>query len=142
MVPSPCSPPTPCRIDRAQPSFGHRLPAKVEGVKVKTGDLLYFNTWGGGGWGDPFARDPDLVKQDVARRLVSPEGAKRYGVVINTDGTVDSGATQTLRAELKAAAGEPSLFNFGGDLEEIRDRCEQETHLPAPVKPTFMGAKN
>ena len=63
-------------------------------------------------------------------------------MVINTDGTVDSSATQTLRAELKAAAGEPSLFNFGGDLEEIRARCEQETHLPAPVKPTFMGAKN
>lgn len=74
-------------------------------VKVKTGDLLYFNTWGGGGWGDPFARDPELVKQDVARRLVSAEGAKRYGVVINTDGTVNTDATQILRAELKAAAG-------------------------------------
>ena len=118
------------------------LPAKVEGVKVKTGDLLYFNTWGGGGWGDPFARDPELVKQDVARRLVSAEGAKRYGVVINTDGTVNTDATQILRAELKAAAGEPPLFNFGGDIEEIRSRCEQETHLPAPVKPTFMGASH
>jgi N-methylhydantoinase B len=42
--------------------------------------------------------------------------------------------------ELKAAAGEPDLFNFGGDLEDIRSRCEAETHLPAPVKPTFSGA--
>jgi N-methylhydantoinase B len=39
------------------------LPAKVEGVKVKAGDLLYFNTWGGGGWGDPYARDPELVRR-------------------------------------------------------------------------------
>ena len=46
-------------------------------------------------------------------------------------------ATETLRAELKAAAGEPALFNFGGDIEDIRSRCEGETHLPAPVKPTF-----
>ena len=67
------------------------------------------------------------------------EGAKRYGVVMAADGSVDSGATETLRAELKAAAGEPALFNFGGDIEDIRSRCEAETNLPAPVKPTFIG---
>ena len=116
------------------------LPSKVEGVKVKTGDVLYFNTWGGGGWGDPFGRDPELVRQDVNRRLVTVEGAKRYGVVLASDGTVDQSATVSLRTKLKAAAGEPDLFNFGGDLEDIRDRCEAETHLPAPVKPTFSGA--
>jgi N-methylhydantoinase B len=118
------------------------LPAKVEGIKVKTGDVLYFNTWGGGGWGDPFARDPELVRQDVARRLVSIEGAKRYGVVMAADASVDQAATETLRAELVAARGDNSaLFNFGGDLEDIRSRCEAETHLSAPVKPTFVGAK-
>jgi N-methylhydantoinase B len=99
--------------------------------------MLYFNTWGGGGWGDPFARDPELVRQDINRRLVTVEGAKRYGVVIAADGSVDMAATETLRAELKAAVGEPGLFNFGGDIEDIRSRCEGETHLPAPVKPTF-----
>jgi N-methylhydantoinase B len=108
--------------------------------------MLYFNTWVGGGWGDPFARDPQLVLQDVKRRLVTVEGAKRYGVIIiaadgslDADGSVDMPATERLRAELRAAAGEPTLFNFGGDLEDIRHRCEAETHLPAPVKPTFMG---
>jgi N-methylhydantoinase B len=103
---------------------------------------LYFNTWGGGGWGDPFARDPELVRQDVSRRLVTMEGAKRYGVVLALDGAVDVAKTEELRAELKSAAGEPSLFNFGGDLEDIRSRCEAETHLPAPVKPTFKNAVN
>jgi N-methylhydantoinase B len=63
------------------------LPAKVEGIKVRAGDLLYFNTWGGGGWGDPYARDPRARAQDVARRLVSVEGARRYGVVIADDGS-------------------------------------------------------
>ena len=129
----------PLRIERSDGSE-QWLPSKVEGVKVKTGDVLYFNTWGGGGWGDPFARDPELVRQDVNRRLVTVEGAKRYGVVLASDGTVDQSATVSLRTTLKAAAGEPDLFNFGGDLEDIRDRCEAETHLPAPVKPTFSGA--
>ena len=105
---------------------------------MKTGDMLYFNTWGGGGWGDPFARDPELVRQDVARRLVSVEGAQRYGVVIAADGSVDMAATETLRAELISRRWRNrALFNFGGDLEDIRSRCEGETHLPAPVKPTF-----
>ena len=32
------------------------------------------------------------------------------------------------------------LFNLGGRLEDIRARCEEETRLPAPVKPTFVKA--
>ena len=116
------------------------MPSKAEGIKVKAGDLLYFNTWGGAGWGDPFERDPELVLQDVNRRLVTMEGAKRYGVVI-VDGAVDTAATEALRAKLVAERGDDKpLFNFGGDLEDIRARCEQETHLSAPVKPEFIAA--
>ena len=114
------------------------LPAKAEGIKVKAGDILYFNTWGGGGWGNPLQREPELVRADVERRLVSAEGARRYGVVIAADGSVDSAATQALRSEMaKGRAAEPALFNFGGSVEELRSRCEAETHLPAPVAPTF-----
>ena len=116
------------------------LPAKAEGVKVKSGDLLYFNTWGGGGWGDPYQRDPELVRQDVRRRLVTTEGARRYGVIISDDGAVDQAATRQLRAELVAQRTDVPLFNMGGDVEDIRARCELETRMPAPVKPTFAGA--
>ena len=116
------------------------LPSKVEGIKVKVGDVLYFNTWGGGGWGNPLERDSELVMNDVNRRLVSVEGAKRYGVVIAVDGSVDATATEALRADMAVERGEPQLFNFGGELEDIRARCEQETSLPAPVKPEFVGA--
>ena len=64
------------------------IPAKCEDVKVQKGDLLYFNTWGGGGWGDPLQRDPAIVASDVAKKLVSAEGARRYGVVLNDDLTI------------------------------------------------------
>jgi N-methylhydantoinase B len=60
---------------------------------------------------------------------------------IGSIGSIDKAATEKLRAELVAARGtDEALFNFGGDLEDIRSRCEAETHLPAPVKPTFIGA--
>jgi len=118
------------------------LASKVEGIKVKEGDVLYFNTWGGGGWGDPYERDAELVAQDVERRLVSQEGAKRYGVVIADDGSVDTAATEALRAKLIAERDDKPLFNFGGSVEELRERCEAETNLPAPVKPKFVAASS
>ena len=118
------------------------LPAKAEGIKVKKGDVLYFNTWGGGGWGDALDRDPQLVAADVRRRLVTAEGAKRYGVIVTSDMRVDSAATEALRAKMRAERGdEKSLFNFGGTVEELRERCEVETHLAAPTDPrVLLGA--
>jgi N-methylhydantoinase B/oxoprolinase/acetone carboxylase alpha subunit len=57
---------------------------------------------GGGGWRDPFRRDPALVLADVRDGYVSSEGARRdYGVVIETrDGVpiVDGEGTRAVRA--------------------------------------------
>ncbi len=111
------------------------LPAKCDGVSVKEGDVLYFNTWGGGGWGNPLERDADLVAFDVRRGLVSRDGAKRYGVVLADDGSVDSGATDKLRSDMAANKVDTGLFSRGGTIEEIKARSLEETHLPAPVAP-------
>ncbi|WP_297818033.1 hydantoinase B/oxoprolinase family protein [uncultured Paraglaciecola sp.] len=116
------------------------LPAKCDGVEVKTGDLLYFNTWGGGGWGDPFLRDCDSVLDDVNRGLVSIEGAIRYGVVI-VDGAVEEQQTTALRAALSEKRGATQLFDFGGTIEEIKARCLEETGLPAPQTPSFVKSR-
>ncbi len=114
------------------------LPSKCEGIKVKAGDLLYYNTWGGGGWGDPLARDAALVAQDVARGLVTEAGAKAYGVVV-VNGVLDTAETEALRAEMAAQRGPiTEIFNFGGSIEEIKARCVQETHLEPPVEPVFQ----
>lgn len=112
------------------------LPAKCEGIKVKTGDLLYFNTWGGGGWGDPLERDPFLVLQDFNRKLVSKDGARRYGVVIENN-EVDVSATDKLREEMRRTRSPIEMFNFGGSLDDIKAHCLDQTKLPAPESPAF-----
>ncbi|MER7370799.1 hydantoinase B/oxoprolinase family protein [Nonomuraea wenchangensis] len=111
------------------------LPSKVHDVEVRPGDLLHFVTWGGGGWGDPLARDPGLVGLEVRRGLVTAEGARRYGVVCAGDGAVDEAATAALRERLRSGRGELPVFDMGPPLDEILARCEEETGLPAPTPP-------
>jgi N-methylhydantoinase B len=67
-----------------QASAGGRvLPGLNDDVPLPAGTLLRLRTTGGGGWGDPFEREPELVLRDVVRGLVSEEAAERdYGVVV------------------------------------------------------------
>ena len=113
---------------------------KVEDVAVAAGDQLDFITWGGGGWGDPLARDAALVAHEVGQGLVTSEGARRYGVVLTGDGAVDAVATDTLRGEMRAARGPLPLFDKGPDIETLRRTCLAETGLPAPVAPVWRTA--
>ncbi len=54
---------------------------------------------GGGGFGDPHARDAGTVAEDVRNGLVTAEAARSdYGVAVGDDGTLDEAATRTLRA--------------------------------------------
>jgi N-methylhydantoinase B len=109
--------------------------AKVDDIVVKPGDLLHYDTWGGGGWGDPLKRDPALVQLEVKRGLITAEGARAYGVVMAADGSVDQPATEALRRQMAEERGEPGLFDFGGTIEELRARCQAETGLTPPRAP-------
>ncbi|MGQ0589566.1 MAG: hydantoinase B/oxoprolinase family protein [Sphingosinicella sp.] len=112
---------------------------KVEDLRVEAGDQLHYITWGGGGWGDPLARDPGLVAKEVRQGLVTLDGARRYGVVVARDGEADGEATEALRAQLRDARHDIlPLFNFGPGIEALRRSCEAETGLPAPRQPTWQ----
>ena len=66
---------------------------------VPAGERLVMEMPGGGGYGDPFERDPEHVCEDVRNELVSAGAAARdYGVVIAGDGGVDMDATRARRA--------------------------------------------
>ena len=114
------------------------LASKCDNIEVEAGDTLDFITWGGGGWGNPLERDPDLVALEVKRGLVTVEGAKaNYGVVLVADGSVDTAATDAARAGMAKDRVEGEIFNFGPDMETLRAACETETGLPAPTQPRW-----
>lgn len=87
-----------------------QLPLISDGEVIEPGELIGSYNAGGGGYGNPYERDPDLVRADVKRGFVSKMGAREdYGVVLDwEDGTltVDEQETQNRREE--AMETEPS----------------------------------
>jgi N-methylhydantoinase B len=58
---------------------------------------------GGGGWGEPLERDPQMVLTDVIEGYISLKAAgEEYGVVLTPDNrAVDLEKTEALRASLR-----------------------------------------
>lgn len=65
---------------------------------------VFAQSQGGGGWGDPYERDPAAVREDVLDEYVSIEGARRdYGVVVDPATLeLDEDGTRALRERLRA----------------------------------------
>ncbi len=64
-------------------AFGTVSPSKLAGVKLRGGDVVRIESAGGGGFGDPLEREPELVLRDVREGLVSPDQAEcAYGVAL------------------------------------------------------------
>jgi N-methylhydantoinase B len=78
-------------------------------IEHAAGECYEYHYGGGGGWGDPLRRPPEQVLEDVLDEYVSVEGARRdYGVVLvgsleDLTLAIDQGATDRLRAEMRAA---------------------------------------
>lgn len=73
---------------------------------LRAGDLISMRSGGGGGWGDPCARDPRQVAADVRDERISlAEARDIYRVAVNIDGSravVDLPETENLRAQNQA----------------------------------------
>jgi N-methylhydantoinase B len=55
-------------------------------TQLNPGDVVTIDAPGGGGYGNPFERDPELVQMDVMEGYVSLERARTdYGVIINPE---------------------------------------------------------
>jgi N-methylhydantoinase B len=77
----------------------HRLGSKAT-VELQSGDVVRYETCGGGGYGPPDERDPELVLRDVREGKVSKERAEQtYRVAITPGWTIDDAATAALRGE-------------------------------------------
>jgi N-methylhydantoinase B len=71
-------------------------------TELKPGDVLVTECGGGAGVGAPEERDPDAVKTDVKRELVSLKMAREvYKVVLNPETLeIDQDATRALRRKI------------------------------------------
>lgn len=85
-----------------RPMAGARLPVPI-------GAEAIVRTGGGGGWGDPLDRDPELVREDVLEELISHDAARSlYGVVLDASLDVDREATRQAREQLRHRADDLS----------------------------------
>ena len=84
----------------------YQYPYRVPFWETRSGARLRYVTAGGGGWGNPFERQPERVLRDVRDGYVTIDGAARdYGVVVTGDPEqdpegigVDVEATERLRS--------------------------------------------
>jgi N-methylhydantoinase B len=70
--------------------------------QISAGTHLTLKSPGGGGYGEPYLRDPSLVRRDVIDELVSVAAARAdYGVCIDDQGTIDELETTRVRSKNK-----------------------------------------
>jgi N-methylhydantoinase B len=101
----------------ATPDKEEYLGMHAMGIRLEPGDHVIYRSNGGGGFGDPLARDAARVLADVENGWISIEKAEQvYGVVIAAENaatghfTVNPAATATLRARLH---GVPRPHGYG-----------------------------
>jgi N-methylhydantoinase B len=84
-----------------------RLPTRYADYPLRQGDIFRLDTPGGGGFGNPFEREPERVLTDVREGYVTHAAAERdYGVVtVETESgvAIDSAATVRKRAQKETA---------------------------------------
>lgn len=102
--------------------FDTASPSKFANIALPRGTILRLRQGGGGGYGDPFKREPAAVRADVEDGLVSIEAAReQYGVVLeHTDGRprLDTAATESLRSEKQRT---PTVLPYF-DVATVTDR--------------------
>ena len=87
-------------INEIETASGHEiLPSKIN-RRMEKGDLVRHVQPGGGGFGDPLVRDPELVARDVWNGKITADYARsrHRDVVDPASGALDSAATASLRA--------------------------------------------
>jgi N-methylhydantoinase B len=106
------------------------VPAKFDALPLAPGDAFVMRTGGGGGWGDPFERDPALVLRDVRVGLLTAEQARDlYGVAIDEKlHTIDEAETARLRSARRREGwidrGQPQSAPGPGEVRGLSETPE------------------
>ncbi len=111
-------------------------PAEIKGrVNLPEFTIVADFVGGGGGYGDPIEREPDMVAKDVGRGIVSPRIAEEiHGVVlIQSSLAPDNIATLKRRQEIReerTREGKP----FSGTTSSLSDAVRKSTNWEQIVK--------
>ena len=78
------------------------IPRETTLLPVEPGTVVTIFAGGGGGYGDPMKRDPEMVLRDVVDGIVTPSAARReYGVVLDVHRqSIDVEETKNLRLKV------------------------------------------
>jgi N-methylhydantoinase B len=113
------------------------LPGKVSDFPLRRDDVVVMESSGGGGYGDPLARDPDAIAADLHEGAVTPAtAAARYGVAIDGE-AIDAAATAAGRAAARQARARARLARRD-------DLAEDQVRLIAlhPATAERLGARS
>lgn len=95
-----------------KPRQGEEIEVRLAlaGHRVEPGDAIFSLKGGGGGWGDPLERDPELVLEDHLDGWTSRDAVRAdYGVVLETgpggELRVDRSGTERLRRLRRSSSG-------------------------------------
>lgn len=123
------------------PGAAARDIGRIDVLELPQGALLRMLTPSGGGFGDPFTRDPELVRAEVAEGLLTAaQACHEYGVVD------DEEATRSLRARNRPAA---AFFALGPVREALEARWPAEAsaalahavmQAPPQVRPYLIAS--
>ncbi len=114
----------------------------VDGEPVLKGQVVRVVTTGGGGWGDPLEREPELVQRDVIDDKVSLKAARQdYGVALTKRKghyVVDDAKTARLRKQIKVRRkGKLPMIDRG--LSRHRRRWRRRDRDAAAGTPSISG---
>jgi len=78
------------------------LGSKESPRNLRPGDIITLFSSGGGGWGNPLERDPEMVAEDVLNGIISIDSATQvYGVVIDANG-INRAETARLHEKMRS----------------------------------------
>ena len=115
------------------------LPGQVFSRPIRKYDIWQNFSFGGGGFGDPLERSPELVRRDLENDIISARAAQSlYGVAVDPlTGRVDEKKTEALRQEIRVSRKKRGLpvrdyltrerqRILSGDLPEMPISCLNE----------------
>lgn len=104
---------------------------RIDVLELPPGAVLRMLTPSGGGFGDPYARDPALVAGEVRNGLITKKQAEHdYGVVICGDG-YDEARTAALRDQSRSRG---EFFDLGPQRRTL------EARWPQPARAALAAA--